>query len=572
MMLYRFLLTLFLMASVCSVANAEHIVSFQSDIAIAKDGSMVVEELIRVVAQGRSIKQGIYRDFPTKYKDRHGNRIQVAFEVLAVSRDGNAESWHTDRRANGVRLYIGKKGNYLAPGEYTYSIRYRTDRQLGFFEQHDELYWNVTGNGWAFPIMEASSTVSLPVTVPASDLSIEGYTGSVGSTQQQYSADVSDSGGRIRSTKPLGVGEGLTLVFTWPKGVVQQPTDAQRMAYFFTDNMGVLVALLALFGSGTYLFTVWQRYGRDPEAGVVFPHYEPPAGYSPASLRYVQRMGYDNATFTAAVINLAVKGYLRIDQEEKFLGLGQDYVLVKTVSEEPLAPGEKVLVERLFLSADSLKLENDNHTIVSGARDVHRKALKKNYRDLYFKTNGTLLLPTLGLCAVAAILAGMLGGATPFYLVIVLVAALMHMLFLWLMKAPSARGRRLMDKSEGFKLYLEVAEKEELNLLNPPEMTPQLFESYLPFAFALGVEQQWADRFTTVFAQLQAAGKGKHSYQPRWYSGDFRANNIGGFSKAVGGGLNSAISSAAKPPGSSSGSGGGGSSGGGGGGGGGGGW
>lgn len=565
----RSVLAFLIVAFAWPALGAERIISFHSNIDIAADGSMIVEETLRVVAQGDKIKQGIYRDFPTRYKDRHGNHFKVGFAVLGVSRDGAEEAWHDEDRANGVRVYIGKRGVYLSPGEYTYRIRYRTDRQLGFFAQHDELYWNVTGNGWAFTIDEASASVRLPVSVPAAELAMEGYTGAVGSKGGDFTADVADGVGRIHSTTPLASGEGLTLVFSWPKGIVREPTATQRIGHFFADNFGSLLSLLAVLCSGAYLFNAWRRYGRDPEAGVVFPHYEPPAGYSPASLRYVRRMGYDNATFTAAVINLAVKGYLRIEQEDQFLGFGKRYVLTKTASEEPLAPGEDALLRRLFLSGDTVKLENRNHTVVSGAREAHKKALKRDYLDLYFKTNAALLVPTMTLCLVAFILGAMFGSALNFYFAMFVVAVLMHFLFLWLMKAPSARGRRLMDKSEGFKLYLEVAEKDDLNLRNPPQLTPELFEAYLPFAFALGVEQQWADRFSAVFARLEATGN--RSYQPHWYAGGFAANDMGSFSKAVGSGLNSAISSAAKAPGSSSGSAGG-SSGGGGGGGGGGGW
>lgn len=570
MSLQQLFLGLFVFVSACSTFATERILSFHSDIQIAADGSMIVEETLRVVAQGQEIKQGIYRNFPTQYKDAYGNGYRVDFDVLSVKRDGKEESWRRENRANGVRLYVGKKGVYLPVGEYTYSIRYRTDRQLGYFAQHDELYWNVTGNGWGFPIDKASASVQLPVRVPAIDLAMEGYTGAVGSKDQRYTADVGAGQGRIRATTPLNSGEGLTLVFTWPKGVVQAPTAIQRLGYFFADNASVLVSLLAVLGSGAYLLKVWWRYGRDPEAGVIFPHYAPPPGYSPASLRYVRRMGYDDAGFTAAIINLAVKGYVRIEQVDKLLGFGKGYVLKKEESNAFLAPGEEAILKRLFLSNNSVRLEKENHTIVSGARDAHKKALKKEYIGQYFKTNAATLVPTVVVCFVAFILGAIIGDPSPLYFATIAFAVIMHLVFLWLMKAPSPRGRRLMDKSEGFKLYLEVAEKDELNLRNPPDMTPELFESYLPYAFALGVEQQWADQFSEVFAKLAVAGK--HGYHPQWYSGNFSTNKMGSFSKAVGSGLNSAISSAAKAPGSSSGSGGGGFSGGGGGGGGGGGW
>lgn len=141
----------------------ERILSYQSDIEVFADGSMQVSEAITVRAEGNQIKRGIYRDFPTDYTDRFGNHYRVDFEVLRVLRDGVAEAFHTQPGTRGVRVYMGRKDVYLEPGEYRYVITYRTNRQLGFFESHDELYWNVTGNDWSFPIDDIRATVVLQI-------------------------------------------------------------------------------------------------------------------------------------------------------------------------------------------------------------------------------------------------------------------------------------------------------------------------------------------------------------------------------------------------------------------------
>ena len=143
-------------------------------------------------------------------------------------------------------------------------------------------------------------------------------------------------------------------------------------------------------------------------------------------------------------------------------------------------------------------------------------------------------------------------------------------LFAIIMKKPTAPGRQLMDRSAGFREYLEIAEKDELNLRNPPDKTPALFESYLPFALALGVEQQWAERFARIFAGLK--GPNNTEWHPSWYNGSWNNFDLSSNASSLSSGLGSAIRSSVSPPGSSSGSGGGGFSGGGGGGGGGGGW
>jgi uncharacterized membrane protein YgcG len=362
--------------------------------------------------------------------------------------------------------------------------------------------------------------------------------------------------------------EGRTLVMTWPKGVITPPSAIKRLGWLLMDNLGLLLGGLGLLGSVIYLLFAWSRYGRDPDAGVIFPHYEPPDGYSPASARYVMRMGYDNKTLSAALINLAVKGYLTIDNTD------DEYVVKKLVlaadaTPPEMAPGEWALFETLFASGRTIELDNKNHKLISSARKAHRRALRADYLNIYFRKNSGLLLPSGAGLLVLGLIVLVSESFTPATIVLFAVAFSIHGLFALLLRRPSDKGRKLMDRLEGFKLYLEVAEKDDLNLRNPPDMTPRLFESYLPFAIALGVEQAWAEQFTSVFAALNG---GQSAYRPTWYHGRFQPSRMGDFASDVGSGFNSAISSAATAPGSSSGGGGGGSVGGGGGGGGGGGW
>ncbi|MCG8545294.1 MAG: DUF2207 domain-containing protein, partial [Alphaproteobacteria bacterium] len=154
--------------------------------------------------------------------------------------------------------------------------------------------------------------------------------------------------------------------------------------------------------------------------------------------------------------------------------------------------------------------------------------------------------------------------------VVLLLVQLVNLIFYHLLKAPTLLGRKAMDQIEGFADYLSIAEKDRMNLLNPPQRTPELFEKYLPYALALGVEQAWSEQFADVLEQASAS-QGR-AYSPRWYTGRSFDRGLTGFASSLGSGFSSAVSSASTSPGSSSGSGGGGSSGGGGGGGGGGGW
>jgi uncharacterized membrane protein YgcG len=570
------------------VASAdERILSFDSTIAVGADRGLTVIETIRVRTEGHAIRRGIFREFPTDYTTRSGNKVRVGFDLLSVRRGGRDEPHRIERQANGVRILIGDPDVLLTPGEHSYELIYRTDRQLGTFERHDELYWNVTGNDWRFPIDEARAHVYLPG-VPPDAIRMEAYTGPQGATWRNYRAQMTGTMPTFHTTRPLAEREGLTIVVSWPKGFVAPPGVFDRLHYLARDNLPASYAALGLLALLGYYLWIWRRVGRDPPAGVIIPRYRPPEGESPASMRFLRSMRYDDRCFAAAVLSLAVKGYLSIEQDAGLLGLGRKYTLRKSEgASTPLSPDEHALLPALFLGADELVLEDSNHLQISNARAAHRRALERQYQRRFFHINGGWHLLGVGLSLAAGALAIALPAAASGFglewfvvtpggwvaALTVVLALLVNGVFGKLLKAPTREGRLRLDEIEGFRLYLNVAEGDEIKLITAPRRTPALFESYLPFALALGVEQRWAEQFASVFL-TQAP-----DYQPIWYQGSFHAGDVDRFSASFGRSFESAISSAATPPGSSSGSsggggggGGGGSSGGGGGGGGGGGW
>jgi uncharacterized membrane protein YgcG len=621
---------LFIALLACCVLQSaladERILSFHSDIQVAVDSSMQATETIRVKAEGEQIKRGIYRDFPTDYRDHMQNRIQVGFEVLNVSRDGRSENYFTERYSNGVRVYIGDKNRYLPSGEYEYAITYRTTRQLGYFDDHDELYWNVTGNGWAFPIEQASATVTLPAGVDRSAMSAAGYTGVMGSQAQDYSTYIDEySKVFITATRPLRAREGLTLVVSWPKGVVLVPGRVTRLGYLLQDNRALLITSSGLGLMLLYLLVMWSRYGRDPAAGPIFPHYEPPAGLSPGACRYIYKMSHDKQGFSAAVLNLAVKGYLTIHEggwhdllattgkqpheitREKILAqlekgsewqkkwllplIEKAMTSIDEVDDDSfllekndlaagaalpkLGPGEQALLQELFKDEKHLELHNKNHKVIAKAIAAHKKSLRLYYQTSNFLTNGKRLFPAILIGGSFFIYAFITAELTPLAIAMMVLALPLLFLFGYLLKAPTLRGRGVMDKVEGFKLYLTVAEADDLQRIEgiagaSPAKTPELFERFLPFAVALDVEQPWAEQFERLFVKLSA--EQGSSYRPHWYNGSRSVSRFSSFTTGLTSSLGTAISSSSTAPGSSSGGGGGGSSGGGGGGGGGGGW
>ena len=561
--------TILLLAFSTSAFSDERILSFHSDVRVFTDGMIEVTETIQVRAEGNQIRRGIYRDIPVEYRDRLGNKYEISIEPLSVLRNDMPESFHTVRSRRDIRTYFGRSNYLIEPGLHTYRYRYRANRMLGFFEQHDELYWNVTGNRWAFPIDNVSATVTLEFDAPRDAILVEGYTGRSGSRAQDYSGHVDEAGVvHFSGNKPLPAAHGLTIVVGWPKGMVVEPTQVQRIGWLLSDNRNLLVAIIGFILTLAYYVPVWRKYGKDPEEGVIVTRYKPPPNFSPASLRYIRQMYYDDKTMTAAIVSLAVKGYLQIKKK------GGTHSIIKKGSgsiRAALAAGEREIYIALFEDDDVVTLKQFNHELLGAARSAHKQSLKDDYKRNYFRTNGGLNIPAIIIVLVSTVLSLQVGsGPTALVIVTIILMFLTMVFFAIIMKRPTLRGRQLLDAMLGFKDFLEVAEKDELNLRNPPDKTPELFEEYLPFALALDVDQQWSERFASLLASIREPN-GK-SYSPSWYDGRWNALKLSKTTSSLASGLNSAISSSVTPPGSSSGGGGGGFSGGGGGGGGGGGW
>ena len=552
-----------------AVLADERILDYQSNILIHINGNIVVTETIRVRAEGTDIRRGIFRDFPTRYKDRFGNNYEVDLNVLDVKLDGSTEDFHTENRSNGVRIYIGHQNRMVSTGIHEYQIRYQTSRQLGFFEDFDELYWNVTGNGWKFPIDHASARIELPVPVERASLRTDFYTGAQGAQGENAQSDIYNERTVVfETTHGLQPYEGLTVVVGWPKGIVHEPSSAERIAFFLKDNRSALILLMGLLAPLGWYLWAWNRYGRDPEKGVIIPRFRPPMGLTPAGCNYVLNMSFDKKAFAAAVVSLGVKGYLEIREND------DDFTLHRKTDRgrnlEKASKGESAVLECLFENGSEIELDQKNHRTFMRAQSVLKMAMKNEHLNRIFKLNSIFALPAVLMTIGAAIIAAAWIDGVFIWVLFAVLSILMHFVFLSLLRKPTPAGRRIMDEIEGFEMYLDTAEQDRLDRMQSPQLTPEVFESFLPFAFALGVENNWCDRFARELPEELTKRGG---YQPAWYSGS--QNRLGALSH-LGNDFNSsfssAISSASSAPGSSSGGGGGGSSGGGGGGGGGGGW
>ncbi len=614
----------------------ERITSFVSDVTVNADASLNVRETISVTAEGDVIKRGILRDFPTIYTDRSGQRVTVGFEVLGVKRDGRAEPYALESLSNGTRIRIGDKDVFLRPGEYRYEISYRTTRQIGFFADYDELYWNVTGNGWTFPIERARVMIRLPE--GASIGQHAEYTGRAGVAGSDARA-VSASGNfyEAETTRRLGPEEGFTVAVNWQKGIVAPPSDSQKLGWWMSDNAGFFALALGLLASAGYFLFAWSRVGRDPEKGTVIPLFAPPKGMGPACVRYVSRYGSDEKGFAAALVGLGVKGRVRITDDDDGFSITR---LAEPADRKPLTESERALYQAL--PAGTTELKQANHARVGAAKRALETALRQEYDGSVFLRNfgwfaGGLALSVLFLLAGAFLLPageGIVGlfaiGWTGVWWGVILAAgwaslkgvmaarglwrkisSLFGLVFLIPFVGAGLIGPGLILAQGGFSpaLTVLIGTAIVLGLLNvifyqllraPTEMGQKLLDQIEGFRLYLSTAEEerlkvlhppektpelferylpyalaldCENEWNDKFAAVLAAAAAAGVAGPAWYSGrHWDWGRSGGFTDSIGRSLAASAAAAATAPGKSSGSRGGGFSGGGGGGGGGSGW
>ena len=617
--LIRIILSIIVLFSM-NIHAEEYIQNFHSRINVLDDGDIHVTETITVNVENQQIRHGIYRNAPTIYFGVFFSHRNSDIHIISTKLDNRTVDYHTENLTNGIRIYLGSKDSYVSRGIHTYQIEYVSEQQVVDLEDNDGIYWNVTGNNWQFPIYSASADVYLPTDNDISIQKYEGWTGYQGSTEQNYTAKIFPTHIRFETTKRLNKHQGLTIQATWKKGSITNPKN--KTWHFIKNNVLWMFSILSLLLYPIYYLKTWNEVGIDPPKGPIYPIFAPPDDISPAAMRFVWEKHHDTKGFSVAIMNLAVKKFITIEQLSK-----KEYLLTKSnsITDSTMSKGESKIYHYLFRSSNSIKIGKKYNSKVKTADNMLSLTVTGEFKNKCYKDNVKSWLFGVAIGAVVILLNWMhffnfSSQALPFlifpivvtfasaafvllsnktyqkvlaviipaiilgfasysqrdnifvaYLAIILFVVVCNGVFYYLIQAPTVFGRKLLDKIEGFKMYLQTAEQDRLEIMHPPEMTPELFEKYLPYALALGVENKWSEQFNTA---MKVQGKEPTTYHPSWYIGDnFSHSNFSTTASSIGSGLASAAVAASTPP-SSSGGGfsGGGFSGGGGGGGGGGGW
>jgi uncharacterized membrane protein len=561
-------ISIFVFPTVLAFSARElRIENFHSETIVMPDGTIDVTETIQAHFIGGPW-HGLYRTIPVEYVTPQGLNYTLFLDVKRVAdSSGRALKYESSRERHyrKLKIYIPDADN----STQNISIEYSVSDALRFFEDHDELYWNVTGDEWDIPIQSASARIILPE--GTTNIRANVFTGAYRSRAQNADMDIAGNGVEVRTREALRLHEGLTVAVAFDKGFVHEPTAAGRLALIFRSNWPLGIPLVAF----VVMFYLWWTHGRDPRLRPIAAQYEPPNQLTPGEVGTLVDDSADMRDITASIVDLAVRGYITIEehQKDRMLGLMHDkdynFIVQKDRSEwTKLKPHEQTLLEGLFTtgtvgeSVSMSSLENHFYTNLPTIKsnifdslmaDGYYRTRPDSVRSAYIAAGfigGLLLLfggvkiaSTQGMSPLAFIIAGILTGA--------IVCA-----FGWFMPAHTEQGARALEGVLGFEDFLVHVESERFNRMIK---TPEMFEKFLPFAMALGVEKNWSRAFQGILTQPPQWYRGS-SYGPNFYPMMF-TNDLSSMSSQA----SSAMASAPRSSGGSgfSDGGGGGSSGGG---------
>jgi uncharacterized membrane protein YgcG len=465
---------------------------------VRRDSSLVVRETIAFRFEGAH--RGVYRVIPVRYT-RAGLDFALRLDAIqALDETHRPLESEVSYSGRYVRIKIRVPGAENATK--TIVLVYQVRRALFTVEDHQELYWNVTGDEWEVPIRAVQATVASPV--PLDGVRSVAYTGYRGHAGTEYVEERMDAFLTTRTTRPLRPREGLTIAVAWPPGAIGRPPAWRQAAWYAEDNWPLGLPLLTL----ALGLVAWRRYGRDPAVSrSIKPEYAPPSGMIPAEAGALVDERAEPRDVIATLVDLAVRGYMRVERVTR-ADEGADYLfrrLKPIAGDASIRPFELLVLARVF--GDDWTL---NMRLLSETRRDYDNVFPPLGDDLLRLMVQDRLFPTspAHVRRVWAALGALLLGAgvvawmqaPGWFLVRASVlgwglglSGLALIALSPFMPRRSWHGARRLVEVRGFQEFLERAEKDRLERLPPDTL-----HRFLPWAIALGVSERWIYNFDGI--------------------------------------------------------------------------
>lgn len=424
-------LSLLLLALFCGAAfsatppapSPERITSFDVDLAVNPDASVTVVERIQVAVEGKQIRKGIVRIIPIDHRTADGGVYRTEITLLSATLDGRPVPSAIQRSGGNISFVLGDVNVLLTHGIHTYEIKYAASGHVRFLEDRDAIYYNVTGNYWELTIDEASFRVHLPES--ARIVATNAYTGKLGESGADFAKD-----GELyfRTTRPLAVGEGLTAAVDWSKGAVQPPPPPRAVAapkpappkspsewdLWVDENRDLSLLGFVAVALG-YFVPAWLAFGPRRRRDTVIPLFYPPERLDPGAVATLRHGEAVPQCFGADVMQLAVKGHVRISTFITGFGLVETEPPPEKAKEGELSAGLARLKGNLFCAGtqndagETTVNTGSDQRIVAQAYNHLRKRYTEYAEGMFDKNRGVAVagLALFAMYAVAVLSARM---------------------------------------------------------------------------------------------------------------------------------------------------------------------
>jgi uncharacterized membrane protein len=528
------LIALIGLISLGAVASAQgkelRIENFDAHIVVANNGTIDVRETIRAHFIGTNW-HGLYRSIPVEYVTPQGLNYSLFLDVKQVT-DGSGHRLKFDssrvRHYRKLKIYIPDADNSVQ----TVSIEYTVSDAIRFFDDHDELYWNVTGDEWDVPIQAAHASIILPA--GASNIRATAFTGAYGSRAKDAEIDIAGNGVEVRTTAPLPYHAGLTMAVAIDKGAIREPTVADIIGRFVRSNWPLFLPV----GVFCVMFYLWWTRGRDPRLRPIAAQYEPPNKLTPGEAGTLVDNSANMRDITASIVDLAVRGYMVIEevQKDRMLGLMHEkdynFILQKDRSQwGALKAHEQALLDGFFTAGspgETISMDSLQNRFYKSLPIMRSGIFDSLVSQGFYKRRPDSVRSTyIGAGVVVGVLmiwgGGALGralGIAPVpFMIGGFVSTVVICAFGWFMPAHTEQGTRALESVLGFEDFLNHVEADRFNRTIK---TPQMFEKFLPFAMAFGVEKNWSKAFDGIMTQPPGWYRG--SSGPIFYPMNFTSN------------------------------------------------
>lgn len=496
---------------------------FDVTLSLDENSTATVTEEITVNAEHNKIRRGIYRTIPQDFMRK--------IQVKSLEMDYKPHPFFIENRGKDIIINFGDD-DYIPRGQHTYKLTYTMSNAVNSVKYFDEIYWNVTGNYWNFPIQKATFRLNLPKGTQIIEDKISLYTGAYG--QKGTNARQKDSL-IFETTYPLSPKEGFTVAVPFKKGLIHKDT-----LYRLIEVLPFIAVLLIFL----YYYLTWRKYGKDPDEDVP-PLYKPPKGISPAVMRYIWFRYTDSTMFAATLVSLAMKQNISIEYSKSFLSGSSAEITVNRRNEENLSEDEKFVMRHILLFKH-FQIEKSNANAVQNALKSYCTEIKSDCEKYIRRNYALLIVPVIilmlllvflgynnediftvflirytiivmGFCfaakkmfykvlifaVITALLVFMIYPFTTtadisfFYILAYLILLFGLIIFAALIDNVSKEYTEVYLQIKGFRKYMTTAEKYRALYSNPTENT-KIFCDYLPYAYALGIQNKWINAFKDI--------------------------------------------------------------------------